>query len=496
MIIIGIVLFILGFGVFIIAWRGRIVARGAFCNACRFDLAGLDLKSPSAQCPECGCSIHQESARRPLLRGRSRLGLVVAIILMLAGSGAIWAGAAGKSGAIITAMPDGMVIWLTDRGVDKALDELVVRASQVPNSMSVQVWDHAIEAGLAHQADTTIIWDVRWGEVLFQALIQSRMSDERLKQYFVNADEIELTVRDRVHSGASGFGYMLKGESTRNKMMTGGTVDYQLNRSVKTYGVKDEDPIWTRDPNTQIAHIPLWLDSRTSSSGGRSATWKMHDYFAQEPGNVVDVYFDYEMTLVPIGETEPIFTHTVREEFTIRIIDKDEPIVPTYVDEPAARKVIENLGMSPIRIRTSIQDPKPNSYTQVFSMTFRCQVDLAPLALGVFLSIDGQEVELGKVENSTAKGSFAGTVSLGIPPGDESALESASKIHAMLLKDQSATIILRPNPELAEDLPEFDRILDVELIFEDVPIVIVETYTELNTPDWDGAQLKATLLDD
>jgi len=491
MILIGIVLLILGLLVSILAFRGRIVARGQFCRKCRFDLAGLDIEAAQAKCPECGCEIHHESARRPLIRRRSRVGFMVATILFLAGGGGVWAGAAGKSGAIIAAMPDPIVLLLTDLGVDKALDELVVRVSKVPSTMSKASWNRAIEQGLAFQADQTLVWDVRWGEVLFQGIDQGRLSVEQLERYFVNADEVKITVRDQVHPGASGFGYLLELESTRGRIMTFGRVAYQLNRHVKSYGVQGEDPIWTRDTDGRYARLRLSFSSRTSPLWGQSATWQMHDYFAQEPGNVVDVYFYYEMTLVPIGETEPIFTHTVRKEFEIQIIDEDEPIVRTNKNEEAIRRVMDNMQIAPIRIMGEIEEPKPNRYTQVMRIMLDSSVPFDPLSLEVFLLIDGQEIMVGSITRNSILASYRGHMSYGIKPGDAEGMEAAKGVHARLLKDQSATVIVRTNAVLVEKIPNIEEVLGVDFMFENVPIEIVETSRELNTPIRDGAQGKA-----
>ncbi len=46
----------------------QIAARGQICRECRFNLAGLDLESFDAKCPECGSEIHHEAARSPILR--------------------------------------------------------------------------------------------------------------------------------------------------------------------------------------------------------------------------------------------------------------------------------------------------------------------------------------------------------------------------------------------------------------------------------------------
>jgi len=496
MIIIGIVLLGVGLLVSLLAFRGRVVARGVFCKKCRFDLAGLDIEAGGAKCPECGSEVFLESARRGLLHQRSRVGLAAAALLMLAGGGGIWVGAAGKTGSMIAAMPDSVVLWLTDLGVDEALDELVVRVPKVPGTMSAKSWDDAIEQGLAFQADTALVWDVRWGEVLFQGLNQGKMSDDQLERYFVNAHEIELTVRDRVHPGADGFGYMLEWDLGRSKMLTGGTTAYLLFDYVTAYGVKGEEPVWTSEPNIR-ARIGLWLDPYGSGqSSMQTATWRMNEYFTQEPGSSVDVYLDYSIKLVPVGDTEPIFTHTVRKEFVIQIVDESEPIVRTSNDEEAVRRVMDNMQIAPIRIMGEIEEPKPNYYTQVMRIMLDSSVPFGPLSLEVFLLIDGQEIMVGSITHNSIHASYRGHMSYGIKPGDTEGMEAAKGVHARLLKDQLATVIIRTNAALVENIPGIEEVLGVEFMFEDVPVEIVETSSELNTPARDGAQGKAVPIVD
>ncbi|MGV6814741.1 MAG: hypothetical protein ACWA5W_07025, partial [Phycisphaerales bacterium] len=112
MIVFGIILGAVGFILLIIALRGRVTHRGQFCKNCKFDLAGLKLESADAKCPECGSGIHDESARRSQLRRVSRIGVVISAIVLLVGTSGVIAGATGKTGSIIAAMPDPVVLWL------------------------------------------------------------------------------------------------------------------------------------------------------------------------------------------------------------------------------------------------------------------------------------------------------------------------------------------------------------------------------------------------
>ncbi len=484
---------------FILAWRGRVVARGQFCKKCRFDLAGLDLESPEAKCPECGSEIHRVADQRVVLRRKSWVGLSIAAMLLLAGVGVLGFGIFGNTSKLIAAMPDPIVLKLTDWGVDEALDELVVRTSKVPSTMSAGSWDNAIEQGLAFQADTRLVWDVRWGEVLFLGLAQGMLTDSQLERYFLNIYMIDLAVRDRVHPGDDWVGYKMDWKLTRHKMLTGGMLDYDFYPRVVSYGVVGQEPSWE-------------MDDRRRRRGGSNGVWlfpyannemsmwtrasELSPYFDQAPGEKIDVFFEYEATLKTLDDDEPIFVDRVRKEFTIEIIDPEEPIVHAYQDDTAAQLAIESIGIGPLQIMGEIEEARPNTYTNVLTGTLRSDVGLAQLSLEIYLLFDEREVLIGKVNYNFSPESFGAHIGWSIRPGDTDALNLARAVHAKLIADQSATIIVRTNPELLNDVPGIDRVLDVKFMFEDVSIMIVESADELRSPDWEAARIKAQPLDD
>ena len=494
MIILGLIVSCFGVLVLIFAVRGRVIQRGQFCQGCKFDLSGLDLMSSDAKCPECGRDVHCQEDRRDYLRKSSRVGIAVSSLLLLAGIASI--SAQSKTSTIIASLPDPIILWLTDRGVDEALDELMVRSTAVPTGMSDDSWEHAIDSALEIQADTKIPWDKTWGEVIFQGLIKNRLDDQQLERYFANMDVSEIIVRDRVHPGVDGFGYMLQWSTKRNSMLTGGKIDYQLFHRVSAYGIEGEDPIWTNEPGRKATN-GYWLMPNPGGSWMRTTTWNMAEHFDQAPGHTVGVYFEYEMTLVPLGEQTPVFAHKAREEFEIQIISPDEPIVQRSKDEAGIALLMDNMQIAPIRVMKQIEAPRPNNYTQVLRTLLSSKVPLDQLALEVYLRIDGQDIRVGSVTHNSSPDSFKGNAQWGINPDDEPGREFAQQIHAKLIENGVVTVIVRTNAELVEDIPGVDQVLGVEFMFDAVPVVIVETSDELNTPsDWDSAQGKAVPIAD
>jgi hypothetical protein len=496
MIIIGIVLLGVGLLVSLLAFRGRVAARGVYCRKCRFDLAGLEIEADGAKCPECGSEVFLESARRGLIRRRSRVGLAAAAILMLAGSGGIWVGAAGKTGSMIAAMPDPVVLWLTDFGVDEALDELVVRVSKVPGTMSAKSWDDAIEQGLAFQADTALVWDVRWGEVLYQGLALGQMSDEQVGQYFMNAYEVELTVRDRVHPGDDGFGYLIAWERGRFRMTTGGILPYQFDPRVVAYGVVGEEPVWERDSGNRRGGRTVWLyPHSTDKTSMLTSTWQMKSYFDRAPGQSVDVFFEYEIAVLPMSDDDPIFVERVRKEIAIQIIDRDKPIVPIYSDEEAVKLLLENLRIGSVRIKYELDEAKEYSFTSILLANFRNEIELAPYALEVSLLLDGREIRVGELFDFSSVNMIR-SLQWNVGPWDKKAFAQGVEIHARLVEEETVTLIFRTKPELVSRDPRFERVLDVRFVFADVPIKFLDGSEEFSDGIWEEADIRADLLDD
>jgi len=305
MIIFSIVLVVLGFVIFLLAMRGRVVARGAFCKKCRFDLAGLDLESALAKCPECGRGVGDRADRRVVLRRKSRWGLGLASILLLGGVGTLGFWASGNASVILKPMPDWAVVGLTEMGMDAALDELVVRVSRVPNPMSGSQISKAIEAGLAHQADVVAAFDPRWGEVLYVACVERYMSGEQLKQYMLLGVSSDVLIRDRVHRGANKVDVLMKITPARMNALTGGYTGYSVSRKWIADGVVDQ-----RARKWSSTFGPLALVSATKPGGWwtNSAPTPIVPTGGALNGKVgskLMVYTEYELVLSAASDQYP-----------------------------------------------------------------------------------------------------------------------------------------------------------------------------------------------
>lgn len=491
MIIFGIALCIVGLFVLLFSWRGRVVARGQYCRKCRFDLAGLDIDTPESKCPECGSEIHEPTARRGVLRRRSRVGFGIACLLLFVGVGVSGLGAAGKTKAFVAAMPDPIVLWLTDLGVDEALDELHTRTSKVPNTMSAKDWDHAIRSGLAFQADTSLVWDIGWGQVLFDALNFNQMSDKEVEQYFTAGITHDLMVRDRVHPGTNILPNNLHRSQKRMDMISGGITEYVFRSQITACGILNEDPFFEQDLYTSNRNIALWGGGYNNSSRS-NGTYGFKEIFDKAPGEEIQLQYEYTVRL-DHGDTL-IFEKHFSETITVSIIDPNEPVVRIIKDDVLSKSVFDMLFMKTFQITQILAEPVergrgagPNSIL--------IATDAIPMhiSLQFYLMIDRTEIKIGTASNSnTSNSNFGGWLSLNENRRNGISSELANEIHAKLLKQETVMIVARTDSALMIKEPNVNEVLGINIFFENVPIEIVDRLDPGGSVGADDTRVKPT----
>jgi|GEM_PF-3582644 len=474
MIIIGIIVLVFGILIFGLSLRGRVSEHGQYCKKCKFNLDGLSFDSEDAKCPECGRDIHDETCRRIKLRRRSRIGLVFASITLILGIGIVTVGSAGKTSVIIAAMPDWIVIQLTEFGNDEALDELIVRTSLVPSIMSASNWDHAIEAGLAIQADQSITWDLRWGQVLFDALNSNQMSDAQLEEYFTNGYQLELRVRDRVHPKSSKLPNTLLLKQFRMECINGGVTEYSFRYHITACRVEGSIPFYERELSEHRNNVRIFQDGSISSN----SDWlnNFSEIFDKAPGEHVQLVFEYSTRLDQGDRVEPIFESKVQRRVNVSIVDPSEPIVRILKNDEIALSLFESTSISPFSIL--MKPPEPRLKARRMSPSSIFIVDgMIPhyVSMQFYLAVEGEEYKIGFASNETSQlTSFGGWLKFDSTPQNGLTQEQVVEIHSKLLELDSVTIIAKTEVERMLNKPGVNEIVGVNLFFEDVPIEIVE----------------------
>lgn len=469
MILIGLIISIVGLILLILSWRGRVVASGQYCRACRFDLAGLDIEISEAKCPECGNEVHQESARRTTSRQRSQLGVVLTSVMVMIGVLTLAFGASGKTGIILGHLPDTTIFWLNDLGLDEALDELVVRVSRTTNPIADELLARAIEDALAHQADLTQVWDPRWGEVLAVSFGNPVMTDDQMLQYLRNGLEITAEIRDRVYQGDQGVNLKIKTVSSRMSAMNLHDTGYWLfNKPV-------EGGVIGQPAHHYMKNAGLGTNFVLHRRGGPNLPWSgtlpVGSGFDVDPGTLVPLYFEYELKFSEIG----VIGH-YRSEQMVMVLAPEDPVVPSFIDAQMAKQFCESISISTVRVLDPIPDADPMSGHFVLAIRTQFSPLPASTAFDVFLRFNnGDLVSIGSWVNQAPHAKRLGGV-IAWPKKVFSAeiRAQAAPVIERLIAQGQVDVVMRSNPSLADSIPGIDRVLDVSLEFVDISVEILD----------------------
>ncbi len=504
MILGGIAICITGIVGFALAMRGRVVARGQFCRKCKFALAGIPIESPETRCPECGREVHNPARRRAKLRKKSKLGFGIAVFLFFSGFGFIGVSITNQTSVFISAMPDGMVLQLTDWGLDEALDELVVRTSAVPMTMSKTHQDRAIKLGLENQSNLDVEFDPRWGEVLYLSCADGRMSHDQAGQYIANLDDVKITMRDRVHAGSRWIKVKMAVQSVRNISLTGGSLPYQRTIRVSRAGIVGHEEIKSRNGGGMRLPVSIqvikidWMNTLL-----RYSISLKRDGQLPTVGELLDFGLEYTIEVRPKGEDQVIYTKTMSVDHQIQVIDPNEPIVPVFVNRELAQQVAQSLSIKPIQVTKAFPDKdKFQSTVPTLSITRQEQNLQETISFRVFLRLNDpeqdhhEEIEIGKwvapgTHNPPQNSLNHSQMEWRVDPKDAIKVAYARETVDRMIQLGKADVILRTDASLAEDDSEIDQVIDLVMIFEDVPLEIVESisgFWNSGSSDWIAGQ--------
>lgn len=473
MLVLIIALTLASLSLLVIGFRGRIAQRGVFCGKCRFDLCGVDLASSGALCPECGRAVHDPMAQRMSLRRRSRPMLIVGGLLLLVSIGLGGVLASGNAAAIYARMPDRVVAQGALWGSDDALAEAVARLGAPDVTMADAIRRRLIEHALDRQGDRTRAWDPAWGDVLAISLFDESLSDDQLRRYLTQGSRLSARVRDRVYPGAQEIGFRVEHVKDRlGAASGGGATQYTISRQILGQGVltDDTEPLAQPEPMTAGQAVRINSSSGISSyvsSGRISAT---SEALSQPPGTIVPVYIDYQITVYDPQRDVVILNDAHRFEQSVTIVDPSRPIVELVKNDAMAQPACQAVRVGELEVRLEPSDLHGGGVVQF--LTVALQSGRVPEAISgrMMLVIDDQEIPIGGTIFESSMGSFGTIISWSVLESDEEAMRQARAAHRVLLERETASLILRPDPDAALLNPSVDRILDVSILFRDVAV--------------------------
>ncbi len=474
--------------------RGRVALRGVFCGACRFDLAGIDLDSAQARCPECGAEVHNASARRSMVRRASRVWIVAGLLFAAIGFGGLYAALFVANATLCAYLPSPIVLSLAERGHSDAIDEALRRWS-TPDELTEDQQGRLIQTALDIQADRERAWDPRWGELLRNAIEMQQLSDEQLISFVTNGYTYRVALPNQMRQGENEIAYTMKLEGDRVMSTWGGVMPYQHWAWVTAWGVVEQEPIGEFGSPRYMR--PMVLQGPEPSDDSVRSRFRGATAFSEAPiGTEVEIFVEYQIRLQSPDREEPILDRTIRQTQTLSIVDDKTPIVKRKRGEQLSAQVLDAVRLTPLY--TTEQPITGEVGHQVFlaNTTLLANELPAPLAMRVSLVIGDVEFEVERFSMRTQPGTgFAEVISWRIMPPDEQKIAEAIPLHQRLIEAGRVDVIMRPHPEHAREDPEITEIADVSLIFRNIPVRL------MTTPDWmhqthlDQATIKGEVLD-
>lgn len=485
-----------------IALRGRVVARGRFCHKCRFDLQGHG--TDAAACPECGRDLTGLKPTRATLRRVRPVPLVAAGLLLFVGLGLLLVQTPGAGARIIAGLPDAQVVRLAGFGVDAGVDELASRATRTP-PMADPDLARAVELALAHQADASEPWDARWGEVLAGAFVADRMTDDQIARYITHAYEREIQIRDRVNRPDAPIGYRIVSRPVRlHRLASSQSVVSNKLVRVETVSIGATSPGAYNMGRGGSMGSGLYISNQPPSSGvssfGSTVLVRPEDWTAEEPRDELTVRAEFRVTLEDRATRRIIEVTTVESEQRVRLLPPGEPVVATITDAAAAERAADAMGIEPFAILPVLPNTLPFGGATIAQLGFR--PDTQNHAVGGWLNMvdprDNSEIRIARIilrppGAMTMIDWRAGNRVFGEEWSDPERMLSGAEA---VLDAGVATLVFRTDPTAAESDPDIDAVLDLTVIFENVPVHRAQTEAELNSSMGGGsAVIRGRLAD-
>ncbi len=503
--LISCIVFILGIVLMIRAMRGRLVSNNPHCRNCKFDLVGLELSRDSI-CPECGKPIVPDTPTIQIgLRKRQpRLVLFAVLLILVGGTGLAWPKVSQmpsiKNIDWYAKFPESLLLKLEEGGSDKALQELHNRL--IPGTLSDDGLDKLVDRAFAMQADESIAWDERWGDVLIYALHSEKMTQEQVHQYFEKAFEVRVEFYSEIGRDTDQVSFMTHvGGAERGGSETNFRYQWAQTRNVN--GVWGElDLPYQYRVESNLPYKP-GLDAK-SGGGGVSGNIDLNEdivwipYSSDSTGTGSSIPMDLEMDEfdfvfsfhIEIYKHGELF-HERSKRIVHHVTRVDHPQYQKFADDPAEVKIlVESMSMSPIRIPTHIEEAFLHEdllSNRPSISAIKTTLDSDHGLLGeLFFRVGDQEIPFRNVRLNSKPNS---SMSMSSPSGGWTRENSwlnyfidSQAFWNLALEAGKVDVIYRPRPEDGLDAPAIKSMINVPVIFRDVPVMKIipkqVTYTD------------------
>lgn len=476
-----------------IGWRGRLIERGVFCKSCSFDLQGIMITDSGSRCPECGTDVHDQSARRNARRQVARVWIIAGGMLAMMGLGGMYVAIFVTNTTIYTHLPSPIVLSLAEQGYSDAIDEAIARWMK-PGELSHDQHAHLIQHTLDIQADTTLNWDPRWGELLRIAIQSRQLTNDQLIAFVLNGYTYRVALPEKIRQGEDQVAWTLITDADRVRSTWGGVLPYKLGVKITSWGVEGESPIAEFEPPRYTPALVL-QGPEPNRDWVRSYFRGAHQFTNAPAGTEIEIFVEYRVRLLDPDQSEPIMDRVFRQGHTIKIVGEQDEIVTRNRDALVAGQVLEALSLTPMYIADDLKLGENKHQLVIAQTTMHTRELPVPIAMRVTIRIDDEEIELDRFSVKTQEGSGVGELlTWRIMPPDQSAIDAAKPYYARLLDAVQVDVVMRPDSEFARENPEITEIADVALIFRDVPVLIQGEKDWYDDPHIDQATLKGEIL--
>jgi hypothetical protein len=459
-----------------IAIRGRVVARGRFCRGCKFDLAGL---GNSETCPECGRDVTLPNATRPARRRNRWAMLIAAVLLTVSGTGMAAATQFPRGLAFYDKLPNWAIIHLDWLGVDEARTVISYR-SQDPKTFSESQWQTLLRRGLAHQADPTVPWDPRWGDVLGRGFIAERMTKAQMAAYIGRAFVADVQIRDRATVDHRWIGYAAQFDHGRVHMSTGlvgsGPANamqtpYVLRHRVVRAGLADlHEPDRTGNAGYR-GRLQIPWSGAGGDLGGVSHVIPMRGVNSDNPPEHVLAFVETQIEIDDAASGSNVLTlEPVRHEQRVRLLPTGSAIVGIVRDNISARTIADTAGVGPLLVH-----PVEASEDEAARSEVHCELRIGSPMHAIAgrlyaVSADGREAEIGSF-SARPDGVLVRGMGRAFwnEPHDPEEMDRYARSLDWLDRGL-IDLVFRTDPAEALDDATVDEIVEITLWFRNIPV--------------------------
>jgi len=177
-----------------------------------------------------------------------------------------------------------------------------------------------------------------------------------------------------------------------------------------------------------------------------------------------------------------------RVEHEVEIIEPDEPIVPVVDDPELAGRTSRAMGISTIRLLRILPEPEPGLRTTVLSMSTHSLNLPTSIAIRAYVRLDdGQEIRVGQWTTKGMGGDFPSGISWAVDNSSDQSRAETRAILDKMIEQGRVDVIFRTDASLAEFSPEIQEVIDLAMVFEDVPIEIrekVSGFSSSSADEW------------